>query len=99
MPTFPLILPTGTNVGRDGLVANARLINAYAEEGGPSGKAQYAIYGAPGLTRFDSGSYTGSARGLIELNSNALIAFLGNQIVSFDQGGIDTLLGTLVGSG
>jgi hypothetical protein len=99
MPTFPLILPTGSNVGRDGLVANARLINAYAEEVGAFGKSQYAIYGAPGLTRFDSGTYTGASRGLIELNSNALIAFLGNQVVSFDQGGVDTALGTLVGSG
>lgn len=99
MPTFPLILPTGTNVGRDGLVANARLINAYAEEVGAFGKAQYAIYGAPGLTRFDSAAYSGSARGLIELDSNALIAFLGNQVVEFDQGGVDTLLGALVGSG
>jgi hypothetical protein len=99
MPTFPLILPTGTNVGRDGLVANARLINAYTEEVGPLGKAQYAIYGAPGLPRFDSGSYVGASRGLIELSSNELIAFLGNQVVSFDQGGVDTLLATLVGSG
>lgn len=99
MPTFPLVLPTGTNVGRDGQVANARLINAYVEDVGAEGKSQYAIYAAPGLTRFDGGSYLGVARGLIELNSNALIAFLGNEVVSIDQGGADTLLGTLVGSG
>ena len=99
MPTFPLVLPTGTNIGRDGQVASARLINAYAEQNEPDAKAPYAIYAAPGLTRFDSASYTGAARGLIELNSNALIAFLGNQIVQFDQGGVDMLVGTLVGSG
>jgi hypothetical protein len=93
-------MPTGSVVGRDGQVANARLINAYAEQiDNGFGKAQYVVYGAPGLTRFDSGSYAGSARGLIELSSNELIGFLGNEIVSFDQGGGDTLLDTIVGSG
>lgn len=99
MAKLPLALPTGTTIGRDGQDANARLVNAYVEEVGSEGKSAYAVYAAPGLTRFDSASYTGTARGMIELNSNALIAFLGNQIVQFDQGGVDTVLGTLVGSG
>ena len=98
MPTFPLNLPTGSHQAREGQAGNTRLVNAYAEAQ-REGKSEYVIYAAPGLTRWDSGSYTGVARGIIELNSEALICFLGNQIVSFDSGGNGTLLTTISGSG
>lgn len=98
MPPFPLNLPVGSNYGREGQVAHPRLLNAYAEQQ-QTGKLPYAVYAAPGLARFDDGSYTGSARGLIELNSEALIAFLGNQIVSIDSAGTTSLLDTISGSG
>jgi hypothetical protein len=96
---IPLTLPTGSNIGSDGQVANSRIINGYAEEVGNDGKSSFAIFTSPGLTRFDAGTHAGASRGLIELNSNALIAFLGNEVVSIDQGGAETSIGTLVGSG
>lgn len=99
MPTFQLALPAGSAIGRDGQAANARLVNAYAEESGSGGKSQYAVYAAPGLTRLDDDSYTGASRGLIELTSDELIHFTGNQVISYDQGFVDTAVGTLVGSG
>lgn len=96
---IPLVLPTGSTIGRDGQVANARLINAYAESVGKDGKAPYAVYGAPGLRRWDTGSASGASRGLIELDTNQLIAVLGNEVYSLDQGGEATNRGNLVGSG
>lgn len=99
MPTLPLNLGLGLNVGLDGQVANVRHINCYVEDGGTDGKGRFPIYVAPGLTRFDSGAYTGISRGLIQLNDNALIAILGNEVASFDTGGVATTLSTIVGSG
>lgn len=99
MAVLPLVLPAASTIGRDGQVATARLINGYPEFGGEDAKSPFAIYGAPGLTRWDSGSFSGAERGMIELSANELITVLGNQIVSFDQGGNGTSLANLVGSG
>lgn len=99
MPIVPLNLGLGSNIGRDGQVANVRHINCYVEDAGSDAKAQTPIYVCPGLTRFDDGSYTGTSRGLITLTDNQLIAFLGNEVVSVDSGGVTSTLGTLVGSG
>jgi hypothetical protein len=99
MQPLPLVLPASTTIGRDGQVANARLINGYPEINGEDGKSAFALYGAPGLTRWDAASYSGAERGLIELTASELIAFLGNQVVSFDTAGAATTLGNLVGSG
>lgn len=99
MPIVPLNLGLGSNIGRDGQVANVRHINCYVEDAGSDAKSRTPIYVCPGLTRFDNGSYSGVSRGLIQLNDNALIAFLGNEVVSLDTGGVTTTLGTLVGSG
>lgn len=95
---IPLILPTGSTQGRSGQVANARLVNAYAEPSGKDGKSSFAVYAAPGLRRWDTGSYAGACRGLIQRDSNSLIAILGNEVVDFDQAGNGTLLGSIVGS-
>lgn len=99
MVDIPLILPTGSTIGRDGQDASARLINAYAESLGKDGKAPFAVYGSPGLRRWDDGDFVGAARDLIELNNNALIGILGNEIVSFDQGGVSTAIATIGESG
>lgn len=99
MATAPLNLGLGSNIGLNGQVANVRHINCYVEDAGTDAKSQFPIYVCPGLTRFDNGAYTGVSRGLIELNANSLIAFLGNEVASFDTGGVATTLGTLVGSG
>lgn len=96
---LPLILPGASTIGRDGQVANARLVNGYAEALGEAGKSPFAIYGAPGLTRWDTGAFSGAERGLIERSTAELIAVLGNQIVSFDTAGIGTAIATIVGSG
>lgn len=97
-PPMPLVLPTGSTIGRDGQVANARLVNAYAEDNGEDAKARYTIYAAPGRTRWDLGAHLGGCRGLIELDRNNLIAVQGNEILTFDATGLSTLLGTLAGS-
>lgn len=99
MPTVPLNLGLGSNIGRDGQVANTRHINCYVEDSDTDAKARTPVYVCPGLTRFDDGTYTGVSRGLIQLSDNALIGVLGNEIVSFDTGGVSTLLTTIVGSG
>lgn len=99
MATAPLNLGLGSNIGQDGQVSNVRHINCYVEDAGTDAKGRFVIYAVPGLERFDSGAYTGISRGLIQLNDNALIGFLGNEVASFDTGGVATTLGTLVGSG
>jgi hypothetical protein len=99
MAQIPLQLPVASVIGRDGQAANARLINGYAELIERDGKAGHAVYGAPGLTRWDQGSYIGACRGLIELDANNLVAILGNQVVKFDTGGSPTLIGTITGTG
>lgn len=98
---IPLVLPSATVRGRSGQVAGARLINGYTEINGESGKTPFTLYGAPGLTRWDTAgtTYAGAERGLIELSDAELIAFLGNQVASFDGSGTTTLIGSLSGSG
>lgn len=97
-PPIPLILPTGSTIGRDGQVANARLVNAYAEDNGEDAKARYTIYAAPGRTRWDTAAHVGGNRGMIELDRNNLIAVLGNEIATFDASGNSALLATIVGT-
>lgn len=98
MTIAPLNLGLGSNIGQDGQVSNVRHINCYVEDAGTDAKQRFPIYTCPGLTRYDNGSYTGVSRGLIQLNDNALIAFLGNQIVNIDTGGVASTLATIVGS-
>jgi hypothetical protein len=99
MPVAKLNLGLGSNKGQDGQVSNIRHINCYVEDAGDDAKNQAVLYACPGLMRWDNGSYTGASRGLIQLSNNELIAFLGNEIASFDQGGVATTLTTIVGSG
>lgn len=97
----PLVLPTGSTIGRSGQAANTRLVNAYPEPSGNSGgdgKAAFTIYGAPNLRRWDNGNYTGACRGLMEINGTTLVGILGNEVVTFDAGGNPTTIGALVGS-
>lgn len=98
MTTIPLPLPTSTTLGRDGQDAGARLINGYAEAHGETGKAQYSVYGAPGLTRWDSASYVEAERGMIARSDDELIAVLGTEIVSFTAAGSGSALTTIAGS-
>lgn len=99
MADAPLNLGLGSNIGLDGQVSNVRHINCYVEDAGTDAKGRFVIYACPGLDRFDDGTYAGISRGLIQLNDNSLIGFLGNEVASFDTGGVSTTLGTLVGSG
>jgi len=99
MADAPLNLGLGSNIGLDGQVSNVRHINCYVEDAGTDAKGRFVIHASPGLNRFDDGTYTGISRGLIQLNDNALIGFLGNEVASFDTGGVSSTLGTLVGSG
>lgn len=92
-----LILPTGSTVGRSGQTANARLVNAYAEPLGKDGKAPFAVYASPGNLRWDSGAFTGTCRGLVQVG-NDLIAILGNEIVTFSTAGFGVSSAAIVGS-
>lgn len=97
MTTLPLTLPTSTTLGRDGQDAGARLINGYPEAFGSEGKAQFTIYGAPGLARWDQNAYPASERGLITRSDSELLAILGGNIVSFDEGGVGSTVTTIAG--
>jgi hypothetical protein len=94
----PLVLPTGSTIGRSGQAANTRLVNAYPEPSGADGKSSFTVYGAPNLKRWDNGSYAGSCRGLMELNSSTLVAILGNEVATFDTSGNPTDIGSIVGT-
>jgi len=99
MAQIPLQLPVTSVIGRDGEVAAARLINAYAEQVERDGKAAYVVYGAPGLTRWSQSTYVGVERGMITLDDGHLIAVMGNEVVSLDTAGQGTIIGTITGSG
>jgi hypothetical protein len=99
MPVAQLNLGLGSNKGQDGQVSNIRHINCYVEDAGEDAKNQAVLYACPGLTRWDDGEFSGASRGLIQLSTNELIAFLGNEIVSLDQNGASTKLANIVGSG
>lgn len=85
--------------GLDELVSNVRNTNAFVEEQGPDGKGPVPVYADPGLTRWDSASFTGAARGLQENGDIALYAMLGNQVTKFTLSGSGSAIGGLVGSG
>lgn len=93
-----LKLPVGSSTGRDGAVNRTRLVNAYVEVEGNDAKAPYVLYAAPGLTRWDDGSFTGAWRGSIELDDFTLISVLGNEIVSSTRSGATTKIASLIGS-
>jgi hypothetical protein len=98
MKTVPLDLGTGSSPGADGQEGRTRHINGFVEALGGEAKSQRAIYPVAGLSRWDRGAYTGGARGLIKRSDNELIAFLGQQIVSFDTNANATVLGALAGT-
>jgi hypothetical protein len=98
---IPIDLPTESLEDLGGQAASTHLINGFAEAFGEDGKAAYAIYAAPGLTRWDIGTdghgtpYSGYDRGKIVLNDTNLVAALGNNVVQFGIGGAGTTLGTI----
>jgi len=94
----PLALPVGSNIGRDGDVANARVLNAYVESMGNDAKAPYVLYAAPGLKRWDDGSFSGGLRGFIERDDFTLVAVVGNEVVEYSRDGTSTKVGSLIGS-
>lgn len=97
----PLNLGTGSDPGRDSQVSGVRHINCHVEALGAGGKAQTAIFPAPGLTRFDvSGMVpSGSIRGMIAIDAKTLFAIFGNEVYQINDLGEYTVIGTLFGSG
>jgi hypothetical protein len=85
--------------GLDELVSNVRNTNCFVEEQGPDGKGPLPVYADPGLSRWDSASYAGTARGLQENGNVALYGILGNQVAKFSPSGSGTTIGGLIGSG
>jgi len=85
--------------GRDELVSGLRNVNAYVEEQGQDGKSPLPVYVCPGLSRWDSGSFTGSIRGAQKNGGIALYAILGNEVGKFSPSGSGSKIGGLIGSG
>lgn len=109
---IPLELPTESVVGAGGgQDAAVHLINGYPEllggmhyETGQfqgAGKARYAVYAAPGLTRWDVGAdglgtpYSGATQGMIQLSPTQLLAVIGGQVLLFGTGGSATSYGSI----
>jgi hypothetical protein len=100
MPAIPLNLPTDSYVSKAGDVASPRIINAYLESPGQAdGKNHFAIYAAPGLTRWNSGNYSGMERGIYRESDTRLLTLFGTQLVGYDATGKDTLISTVAGTG
>jgi len=99
MTDYPLPLPSESTKGRDGQEAAVRLINGYTEQMGADqdGKAVYTLYAQPGLTRWDTGNFSGVDRGSLVLDNNTLIYLLGHQLVGFDASGTPTIYGAIPG--
>ena len=110
MASIPLELPTESSIGTGLAESAVRLINGFSEILGTmhketnsvgAGKALYAIYAAPGLTRWDVGvdgigtPYTGSTQGLITLSATQLITVIGGSVVQFGTGGYGTSIGSV----
>jgi hypothetical protein len=94
-----LALPTGSNTGRDGQVANARVINGYVEANGTEAKSPFTIYAAPGLSAWGTGSYDGGVRGMLQRDKDAFVVVAGPEVVTYDGLGTPTLTATLGDTG
>lgn len=93
--TVTLDIGLGSNPGRDDQVNGVRHINCHVEELGRGGKAQFALFPAPGLTRFDQNEFNGINRGMITVDSDTLVVVYGNEVVRFDATGEGEAIGTL----
>ncbi len=100
MPSIPLNLPTDSYISRSPDVASPRIINAYLESPGQSdGKQPFVAYGAPGLTRWNSGAYTGIERGIHRETNSRLLTLFGTDLVGYDTTGVPTTIGIVGGAG
>jgi len=96
--TVPLIFSTSSNPGRYGYDGGARLINAYAEDRGPEGRARYPLYVIDGLASFSTLTGGGGVRAMIAVD-NTLYVVAGRLVFSVDRGGTATVLGGLPSDG
>jgi len=99
MAKVQLALPTGSTIGRDGQVANARIINGYVEVNGDEAKSTFTVYAGPGLAAWGSGSYAGANRGMIKIDVGNLLAISGNEVITYDQSGNSSVTNVLTGTG
>lgn len=95
-------LAVASDPARSELVNGPRLINVYAEKSPEGSETPFAIYRAPGLTSF----YTGSgalSRGLFPLINvdgvDSLLSLHGSTLLSIDSDGVATTEGNVFGSG
>ena len=110
MASIPLELPTESSIGVGMTESAVRLINGYSELLGTlhketnsvgAGKALYATYAAPGITRWDVGvdgqgtPYTGATQGMVPLSATQLVAVIGGSVVQFGTGGYGTAIGSV----
>jgi hypothetical protein len=96
-------LPTESIIGIGAQEVSSRIVNGFVEALGQEseGIMPFAIYAAPGLSRWDLGSdgigtvFSGLHRGKIELDATHLICVIGTRVVSFGTRGDATALATL----
>lgn len=97
MVVVPLEFGLQSNPGRYGHDMAGRLINAYAEQADPKGKAQFPFFPIEGLASFATLSGATGWRGGIALDPYGYVVF-GPVLSKVDNGGTETVIGGFTGS-
>jgi hypothetical protein len=98
MPIVPITLTRRSNRSRHGQEGGARLVNCYAEDIGPEGKHQFALYAVDGMKNW--GTVTGSGvRAMQVIEGEALYVVSGRTINHVDTAGNATAIGGIIGDG
>lgn len=96
-PPVPIPWPLSTSPGSNPQESAGRLINCRAEPLGDTGSSKVLWRRVPGLTRFSNTSYI-TPRGSL-LVVNLVYQALKDKLITIDSAGVETLVGTLSGSG
>jgi hypothetical protein len=101
MTLIPIALPQGSDPARWAQLGAQRLVNCYAEQTGPAGKAAsgYAIVAADGLTRLSTLSGSGGVRAMLHVSNDELLVVHGRQLSRVDQTGNATVVGGITSDG
>lgn len=98
MALVPLELPLQSEPGRYAADGAARLINAYPEGVGRSGKIQFPLYASDGYSEFATLTGGGATRGFAVVG-NYLYAVSGRQVFKVDISGTATAIGGIPNDG
>lgn len=95
----PINFGRSSRPGKYDQIGGGRLINAYLEVQGETGKTPAPVYAVPGLTRWDSASYEGAVRGLLSVPGVALFAVIGDSLIKFTSASVSTAIGGITDTG